>query len=90
MHADNQSSATEGLGPDPQTNTGQGGTHRYAVHSKLHQERVAQLPLQRLGIPTFCPEVKESKVIRRKKQIRINSPFSTSGFHPLSVASKGA
>jgi transcriptional antiterminator RfaH len=75
MHADKQSSATEGLDPDLQTNTGQGGIHWYVVHSKPQQERAAQLTLQRLGISTFFPEVKESKVIRRKKQIRISPLF---------------
>jgi len=75
MHADNQPSATEGLDPAPQTNTDQGKIHWYAVSSKPHQERLAQLNLERLGIPTFCPEVKESKVIRRKKQIRISPLF---------------
>lgn len=40
----------------------------YAVHTKPHQEDLAELALQRLGVETFCPQLRQSKVVRRKLQ----------------------
>jgi transcriptional antiterminator RfaH len=40
----------------------------YVVNTKLHQEGSAELNLRALGVETFCPCVKETKIIRRKRQ----------------------
>jgi transcriptional antiterminator RfaH len=40
----------------------------YAVHTKPHQEDVAELNLQRLGVETFFPRLKQDKVLRRRRQ----------------------
>jgi transcriptional antiterminator RfaH len=47
----------------------------FAVKTKPHQEHVAQLNLQRLGVETFLPEIKQNKVIRRKRQSVIGPLF---------------
>ena len=41
----------------------------YAVSTKPHHERRAELNLQRLGVETFNPQFKESKVIRRVRRV---------------------
>lgn len=48
---------------------GSNAMHWYAVNAKPHQERLAELNLQRLGVETFCPLLKQRKVIRRRQQI---------------------
>jgi len=49
--------------------------HWYLVHSKPHQESVAVLNLQRLGVETFCPQWRRFKLIRRRKRIAIGPLF---------------
>jgi len=48
----------------------------YAVHSKPHQEGVAESNLRLLGIETFCPYLKLKKFVRKKEK------FSTSPLFP--------
>ena len=47
----------------------------YLVHSKPNQESLAKLNLQRLGVETFCPQLRQLKIIRRKKQFTISPLF---------------
>ena len=47
----------------------------YAVNTKTHQESIAELNLQRLGVETFCPQLKQDKVIRRRRQTVISPLF---------------
>ena len=47
----------------------------YAVYAKPNHERQAELSLQRLGVETFCPRIKQRKVIRRKEQTVISALF---------------
>ena len=49
--------------------------HWYAVNVKPHQERLAEQNLQRLGVETFCPQLKQSKVICRRPQVTISPLF---------------
>lgn len=49
--------------------------HWYAVSVKSHQERLVELNLQRLGVETFCPLLKQWKVIRRKQQMSTSPLF---------------
>jgi transcriptional antiterminator RfaH len=41
----------------------------YAVHTKSHQESYAALNLATHGIETFCPKIRQKKVIRRTEQV---------------------
>jgi len=50
-------------------------TYWYAVNSKPHRERQAEQNLLRLGVETFCPLLKQSKVIRRVRQTVIRPLF---------------
>lgn len=47
----------------------------YALNTKPHQEDSAQLNLQRLGVETFCPLLKQTKVIQRRRQTVIDPLF---------------
>lgn len=47
----------------------------YAVNTKPKQESLAGQNLQRLGVETFCPQLKQDKVIRRKRQTLIGPLF---------------
>ena len=47
----------------------------YAINTKTHREDVAELNLQRLGVETFCPQLKQDKVIRRRRQTVIRPLF---------------
>ena len=40
----------------------------YLVRSKPRQEHIAEMNLQRWGVETFCPQLKQTKRIRGKKQ----------------------
>jgi transcriptional antiterminator RfaH len=40
----------------------------YAVNTKPHQEYLAELALQRLGVETFCPQLRQTKMIRQRLQ----------------------
>lgn len=47
----------------------------HAVSTKPRQEDLVELNLQRLGVETFCPQLKQNKVIRRKRQTVIGPLF---------------
>ena len=47
----------------------------YAVKCKPHQERLAELHLKRAGITTLYPQIKEPKIVRRRRQVCINALF---------------
>ncbi len=47
----------------------------YAVNTKPQHERVAELSLQKLGVETFYPQLKQRKVIRRRAETRIGPLF---------------
>ena len=47
----------------------------YAVNVKPHQEQLADLNLKRLGVETFCPVLKQRKMIRRRQQISTSPLF---------------
>ena len=47
----------------------------YAVKCKPHQERLAELHLKRAGIVTLYPQIKEPKIVRRRRQVCINALF---------------
>jgi len=57
----------------------------YTVHTKPNHERQAELSLQRLGVETFYPQVKQRKVIRRKEQTVIGSLFPRYFFARLNL-----
>ena len=40
----------------------------YAISTKPHQEYVAEANLRRMGVETFCPQIKEERIFRRKMQ----------------------
>lgn len=40
----------------------------YTIHTKPHQEKVAELNIRSLGIETLYPKIKKEKIIRRKKR----------------------
>ena len=45
------------------------------VNSKSHQERLAQLNIETLGVETFLPQIREWKVIRRRQRIVVGPLF---------------
>ena len=47
----------------------------YAVNTKPRQENIAQLNLEKLGVEAFCPQLKQNKVIRRKRQMVVGPLF---------------
>ena len=47
----------------------------YAVNTKPHQENLAEMNLQRFGVETFCPQLKQDQVIRRRRQTVITPLF---------------
>lgn len=47
----------------------------YAIHTKLHQEVLAESNIRRFGIETFYPRIKKEKVIRGKRRDVIASLF---------------
>jgi len=49
--------------------------HWYAVSTKPHQEHIVEANLEKVGIETFCPRLRESRIIRRSRQITINPLF---------------
>jgi transcriptional antiterminator RfaH len=49
--------------------------HWYAVNSKPRQENLAEQNLQRLGVETFYPQLRQNKVIRRRRQTVIGPLF---------------
>ena len=59
--------------------------HWYAVNTKAHSEPLAELNVQRLGVETFYPQMKQRKVIRRKLQTRVGPLFPGYLFARLDV-----
>jgi transcriptional antiterminator RfaH len=49
--------------------------HWYAVNTRPRQETIAQWNLERVGVEAFCPQLKQNKVIRRKKQVVVGPLF---------------
>ena len=47
----------------------------FLVQSKPRQEDKAALNVQRLGVESFCPHIKESKILRWKKQVVTRALF---------------
>jgi len=47
----------------------------YALKTKPRQEDLAQLSLQQLGVESFCPLLKQTKLIRRRRQTVIGPLF---------------
>jgi transcriptional antiterminator RfaH len=47
----------------------------YAVHAKPRQESTAARSLERLGIESFVPKLRQEKLIRRQRQSRIGPLF---------------
>src|SRR5438093_12627593 len=60
--------------------------HWYAVRTKPNQERQAELGVQRLGVETFYPRMKQRRVIRRREQMIIGSLFRGYLFARLNIA----
>ncbi len=60
--------------------------HWYAVRAKSNHERQAELSLQRLGVETFYPQMKQRRVIRRREQMIIGSLFPGYLFARLNLA----
>ena len=60
--------------------------HWYAVRTKPNQERQAELSVQRVGVETFYPQMKERRVIRRREQMIIGSLFPGYLFARLNMA----
>ena len=46
----------------------------YTVSTKPHEERQAAVNLDRLGVETFCPQLKRRKMVRRRMQ-NVTSPL---------------
>ena len=63
------------LHAEPADRFSRGNMFWYAVKCKPHQERIAELHLKRAGIITFYPQIKEPKIIRRRRQICVNALF---------------
>lgn len=51
------------------------GMHWHAVHTKPHQESLASLSLERFGVETFSPRLKQMKKVRRRRQEVIRPLF---------------
>ncbi len=51
------------------------GVHWYLVHSMPHQESMAVLNLQWLGVEAFCPQLRQFKIIHRRKEPVISPLF---------------
>lgn len=47
----------------------------HAVHTKPHQEHLAALSLERLGVEIFSPRLKQIKLVRRRRQEVIRPLF---------------
>ena len=60
--------------------------HWYAVRAKPNHERQAEVSLQRLGLETFYPQLKQRRVIRRREQMIIGSLFPGYLFTRLNLA----
>lgn len=49
--------------------------HWYAIHTKPRQEAIAQMSLQREGIETFFPKLRQKRTIRRVNRWWVGSLF---------------
>ena len=47
----------------------------YLVHTKVRQERVAEMNLHHLNVETFCPRIKQLKASRYKTQVEGEGPL---------------
>ena len=47
----------------------------HVVHTNPRQEALVELNLQKLGVETFYPQLKQNKVIRRRRQTTIGPLF---------------
>ena len=81
----NQAVVMNRLHAEPAERFSRGNMFWYAVKCKPHQERVAELHLKRAGIITFYPQIKEPKIVRRRRQICINALFPGYLFAQFSV-----
>ena len=46
----------------------------YAINTKPHQEYLAELTLQRLGVETFCPQLKHSRLFGQRR-VTVTGPL---------------
>lgn len=49
--------------------------HWYALSTKPRQEELADRNLQRLGVETFYPQLRENRVVRRRRQTTVGPLF---------------
>jgi transcriptional antiterminator RfaH len=49
--------------------------HWYALSTKPRQEDLADINLQRLGVETFYPQLREDRLVRRKRQTMVGPLF---------------
>jgi len=47
----------------------------FVINTKHHHEGIAEQSLKRLGLETFCPPIRQTKVIRRRKQTVVRPLF---------------
>lgn len=47
----------------------------YVVHTKPKREELAESSLERLGVETFFPQLKEDRIIRRRRQTSVGPLF---------------
>lgn len=47
----------------------------YAVSAKPHQEHVAHATLQHVGVETYCPLLRQNRIIRRRLQVVVAPLF---------------
>ncbi len=47
----------------------------YAIHTKPRQESLVEASLGQYGLETFCPRIKQVKLVRRKRVIRVGALF---------------
>ena len=59
--------------------------HWYAISTKPHREYVAEANIHRLGVETFCPQIKQDRIIRRKMQSTIAPLFPGYLFAQFSI-----
>ena len=47
----------------------------YVASTKPREDNIARCNLERLGVETFCPQLKQNKIIRRKRQTVVGPLF---------------
>lgn len=60
----------------------------YLVQSKPRQENVAALNVQRLGVESFCPHIKQSRILRSRKQVVTRTLFPGYLFAQFDIGSQ--